>query len=111
MDAAATAQLREEEPLGQFNGFGTYIDRNHLAFAELGEIFRNADGLGDALARIYNLPLYKALAFTITYCLLVTPLARFVDLDGPLLLAQASCSSAQHSPRHLRRRTPAADRR
>src|SRR4028119_683185 len=70
VDSAATAQLRAEEPRGRFNGFGTYIDRNHLAFAELGEIVRNADGLGDALARIYNLPLYKALAFTITYCVM-----------------------------------------
>jgi multiple sugar transport system permease protein len=80
VDSAATAQLRAEEPLGRFNGFGTYIDRNHLAFAELGEIFRNSDGLGDALARVYNLPLYKALAFTITYCILVTPLAMILGL-------------------------------
>ena len=80
VDAAATAQLREEEPLGQFNGLGTYVDRNHLAFGEIGEILRTADGLGDVVGRIYNLPLYKALAFTVTYCLLVTPLAMILGL-------------------------------
>mgnify|MGYP002784592006 CR=1 FL=1 len=78
VDAAATAALREEEPLGRFNGFGTYADRNHLALAEIGAILRDNDGIGDALARIYNLPLYKALAFTVTYCALVTPLAMIL---------------------------------
>ena len=41
VDAAATERLREEEPLGRFNGFGTYTDRNHLAFAEVGAILRD----------------------------------------------------------------------
>jgi multiple sugar transport system permease protein len=80
VDAAATAALREEEPLGQFNGLGTYVDRNHLAFAEVGAILRDSDGIGDALSRIYNLPLYRALAFTVTYCLVVTPLAMILGL-------------------------------
>jgi multiple sugar transport system permease protein len=80
VDAAATAALREAQPLGQFNGFGTYIDRNHLAFAELGSILSSSDGIGDALSRIYNLPLYRALAFTVTYCLMVTPLAMGLGL-------------------------------
>ena len=30
---------------------------------------------GDAVARIFNLPFYKALSFTLVYCFLVTPLA------------------------------------
>lgn len=80
VDASATAQLREDEPLGQFNGLGTYFDRNHLAFREIREILRTADGVGDVVSRIYNLPLYKALAFTVTYCLLVTPLAMILGL-------------------------------
>jgi ABC-type sugar transport system permease subunit len=75
VDAAATAALREAEPLGAWNGLGTYVDRNHLAFAEVGAILRDSEGLGDAAARLYNLPFYKALAFTFAYCLLVTPLA------------------------------------
>ena len=31
IDTEATAVLREEQPLGQFNGLGTYVNRNHLA--------------------------------------------------------------------------------
>jgi multiple sugar transport system permease protein len=75
VDAAATAALREAQPLGRFNGFGTYLDRGHLAVAEMRAILTTSTGLGDAASRIYNLPLYRALAFTLTYCLLVTPLA------------------------------------
>jgi ABC-type sugar transport system permease subunit len=78
VDAAATARLREADPLGRFNGLGTYFDRNHLALSEIGAILRDNQGFGDAMRRIYNLPLYKALAFTVTYCVLVTPLAMIL---------------------------------
>ncbi|MCU0832680.1 MAG: sugar ABC transporter permease, partial [Rhizobiaceae bacterium] len=35
VDEAATALVNEAQPLGRFVGFGTYTDRNHLAFAEV----------------------------------------------------------------------------
>lgn len=75
VDAQATAQLQEEQPLGRFNGLGTYLNRNHLAVAEVGAILAGNTGLGDILTRIYNLPFYKALSFTLAYCFIVTPLA------------------------------------
>jgi multiple sugar transport system permease protein len=75
VDSAATAQLQAEQPLGRFNGLGTYLNRAHLAVAEIGTILSSNNGLGDALTRIYNLPFYKALAFTLTFCFVVTPLA------------------------------------
>jgi multiple sugar transport system permease protein len=75
VDSAATAALEKEQPLGQFNGFGTYLNRGHLAVAEIGEILGTSKGFGDAVARIYNLPFYKALAFTLVFCFVVTPLA------------------------------------
>lgn len=75
VDAQATAQLQEEQPLGRFNGLGTYLNRNHLAVAEVGAILAENTGLGDILNRIYNLPFYKALSFTLAYCFIVTPLA------------------------------------
>lgn len=78
VDASASAALRAEQPLGQFNGFDTYTDRNHLAFAELAVILSDTSGLSDAVSRIYNLPLYRALAFTITYTAIVTPLAMII---------------------------------
>ena len=74
VDTEAAAKLKAERPLGQFNGFGTYTNRNHLAFAEVGEFWRSSDSLGEFANRVYGLPFYKALAFTLTYTFLVTPL-------------------------------------
>ena len=35
VDAEATEKLKEQEPLGRFNGFGTFANRNHFALAEV----------------------------------------------------------------------------
>lgn len=75
IDQVATRKLREEKPLGRFVGLSIYTDRAHLAFGELGEAWRRAADLGDFLGRLMNLPFYRALAFTLTYMLLVTPLS------------------------------------
>lgn len=78
VDNEATEKLRSEEPLGRFNGLGTYTDRNHLASGEIGAILRDNAGLRDIVSRIYNLPFYKALAFTLSYTFVVTPLAMIL---------------------------------
>lgn len=78
VDAEATAKLRHDEPLGRFNGFGTYLDRNHLAVTEIGVILSDNAGFKDAVSRIYNLPFYRALAFTLTYTFVVTPFAMLL---------------------------------
>ena len=75
VDAAATATLREEQPLGRFNGLGTYVNRAHLATAELGAIISSDSDLGTKWVQVLNLPFYKALIFTLVYCFVVTPLA------------------------------------
>ena len=75
VDSAATAQLQAEQPLGRFNGLGTYFNRAHLAVNEIGTILTSNAGFGDVVTRIYNLPFYKALAFTLAFCFVVTPLA------------------------------------
>ena len=75
VDVEAMANLKAAAPLGQFAGLGNYLNRNHLAVAELGEIFANNTGPRDIASQVMNLPFYKALAFTLTYCFLVTPLA------------------------------------
>jgi len=74
VDSAATAQLRAEQPLGRFNGLGTYFNRAHLAVEEIGAILSTSSSIQQAFSRILNLPFYKALAFTLTYCFVVTPL-------------------------------------
>ena len=75
VDTDAMAKLQAEQPLGQFNGLGTYFNRGHLAIDEIGTILSNNKGLGDIISQIYNLPFYKALAFTLVFCFVVTPLA------------------------------------
>lgn len=75
VDAKATAEIQKEQPLGKFNGLGTYFNRNHLAISEIGQILGKNTGVADVAARIYGLPFYRALSFTLTYTFLVTPFA------------------------------------
>lgn len=75
VDTDAMAKLRAEEPLGQFAGLSNYLNHNHLAIADVKEIFRTAPSFGSAVGQLMNLPFYRALAFTLTYTFIVTPLA------------------------------------
>ena len=74
IDQEATRALREEAPLGRFVGGQIYTDRGHLALAEVGEAWRGSDGIGDFFSELWNLPFYSALAFTLTYTFICTPL-------------------------------------
>jgi len=73
VDQEATGLLREESPLGRFNGFGTYLDRNHLAFEDLGAGWETKTSIRNFLSIVLNLPFYKSLLFTLTFCFSVTP--------------------------------------
>ena len=73
VDVEATEKLRQENPLGRFNGFGTYTDRNHLAFDEIGEAWNTSSSMIEFKDIVLNLPFYKALLFTLTFCFAVTP--------------------------------------
>ena len=59
-------------------GLGVYLDRNHLAFSDIRSIVSESAGPGEAARRIYNLPFYKALFFTLVYTFSVTPLAMLL---------------------------------
>lgn len=76
----ATAALREDQPLGRFNGFGTYANRNHLALAEVSQAWNDSATWSDFGHRVMNLPFYKALAFTLAYVAVVTPLTIILGL-------------------------------
>lgn len=78
VDQSATEQLREEQPLGRFVGSEIYLNRGHLATSEIGQIWQSASGIGDFFSQLLNLPFYGALAFTLTYTALVTPLAMIL---------------------------------
>lgn len=80
VDTEATAALREAQPLGRFNGIGTYLNRAHLATDELAQAWRTSDSLGAFWGRVMNLPFYKALAFTLAYTFIVTPLVLVLGL-------------------------------
>lgn len=75
VDADATEKIRREQPLGKFNGLGIYEDHNHLAFSDIGNILSANTGFFEKVSRLYDLPFYRALVFTLTYALTVTPLA------------------------------------
>ena len=73
IDQEETLRIKKEKPLGKFNGFGTYVDRNHLAFNELSALWKESNSIGEFIGKVTNLPFYKALIFTLTYCIIVTP--------------------------------------
>ena len=75
VDTEAMDKLKAGAPLGQFAGFANYLNHNHLAVDDLAVIFSDNKGLSDVVARLMNLPFYRALAFTLVYCFTVTPLA------------------------------------
>jgi ABC-type sugar transport system permease subunit len=74
VDQQAMAALREAQPMGRYNGLSAYADARHLAFDEIAAIRRASDSFGQALQRVFNLPFYKALIFTLAYTFIVTPL-------------------------------------
>ncbi|MBO6773931.1 MAG: sugar ABC transporter permease [Marinibacterium sp.] len=80
IDVEATAALRAAQPLGRFNGLGTYLDRSHLATAEVAEIWAESSGLGSFVSGLMDLKFYKALFFTLTYTFVVTPLVLVLGL-------------------------------
>ncbi len=74
IDQEATNKLREAAPLGRFAGLEIYKDRGHLAFSEVGEAWRTTDSLGAFFSELGDLPFYRAMAFTLTYTFVCTPL-------------------------------------
>ena len=80
VDAEATKQIRKDKPLGKFNGFKTYTNRNHLAFEEVRIAWDSSPNISSFFKKLLNLPFYKALLFTITYTFCVTPFVIVIGL-------------------------------
>ncbi len=74
VDADGMKALREEQPLGRFNGLDTYLDANHLAIEQIRSIWQQRSSLLQVVDQVFNLPFYKALSFTLAYTAIVTPL-------------------------------------
>ena len=80
IDQEATQQLKQEKPLGRFVGLDIYLDRGHLAVKEVAEAWRSSDSTGDFFSALNNLPFYRAMAFTLTYTFVATPLLIVLGL-------------------------------
>ena len=80
IDQEATDALRKEKPLGRFVGADIYLDRGHLAVEEVAQAWRSSNSIGEFVNVLMNLPLYRALAFTLTYTFVATPLLIIVGL-------------------------------
>ena len=74
VDTEATKQLREAEPLGRFVGLSNYFNRSHLAISEVANAWKSRTSFGQFYDQVYNLPLYRAIIFTLVYTFTVTPL-------------------------------------
>ena len=96
VDTDATAALRAEQPLGKFAGLSVYLDRGHIATQEIATAWRNSDSVGSFLSAVYNLPLYRALAFTLTYTFIATPL--IIILGFMIAVAVNNLSSGLKGP-------------
>ncbi len=80
IDQDATAEIREAEPLGKFVGLDIYMDRGHFAVQEVATAWADRAGLGDFFGKLNNLPFYRAMAFTLTFTAIVTPLVIIFGL-------------------------------
>ncbi len=74
IDHQASKKINEEKPQGKWVGFQIYSDRNHLAIKEVGELWDNKTSFIDFVSSLRDLPFYRAMGFTLTYVLVVTPL-------------------------------------
>ena len=92
IDHQATEQLKKDKPLGQWVGFEIYTDRNHLAFKEVAEFWQTRSSFTGFISSLNNLQFYRAMGFTLTYVIVVTPL---VILFG-LIIALAVNSLHRH---------------
>lgn len=80
VDQEATRALREAAPLGRFVGLDIYLDRGHLAFKEVQSAWSASETLGAFWDRLFNLPFYRAMSFTLTFTFIVTPVSIALGL-------------------------------
>lgn len=80
VDQEATRALREAAPLGRFVGLDIYLDRGHLAFKEVQSTWSQSETWGAFWDRLFNLPFYRAMSFTLTFTFIVTPVSIALGL-------------------------------
>ena len=92
-------KLAQQEGIGEFAGLDLYADYQLLALETVGEAWRNRESVGKFVGRVFNLPFYNALVFTLSYTFLTTPLHPPPRPRGRLRDQQPGPPGAGH--RHL----------
>ena len=67
VDIEATKELRQGSHLGKFNGVGTYLNRSHLAFVEVGNAWVASKTFSGFLNEVLDLPFYGALMLSLIH--------------------------------------------
>ena len=80
IDQDATAEISEAAPLGRFIGLDIFLDRGNLATTEAAQAWSASQSWNEYLTKIVNLPFYRAMAFTLTFTFVVTPLVIVLGL-------------------------------
>ena len=73
-------KLAQQEGIGEFAGLDLYADYQLLALETVGEAWRNRESVGKFVGRVFNLPFYNALVFTLSYTFLTTPFILLLGL-------------------------------
>ena len=73
-------KLAQQKGIGRFVGVELYTGYQLLAFEAVGKAWRNRESLGQFIARVFNLPFYNALVFTLSYTFLTTPFILLLGL-------------------------------
>ena len=72
-------KLKEQKGIGEFVGLKLYGGYKLFAFEAIGKEWEKRKSLSQFIGRLFNLPFYNALIFTLTYTFVATP---FVILLG-----------------------------
>ena len=72
-------KLKEQKGIGEFVGLKLYGGYKLFAFEAIGKEWEKRKSLSQFIGRLFNLPFYNALVFTLTYTFVATP---FVILLG-----------------------------
>ena len=73
-------KLAQQKGIGEFAGLALYGEYQLLAFEAIGKAWRNRESVGQFIERVFNLPFYSALVFTLGYTFLTTPFILFLGL-------------------------------
>ena len=73
-------KLKEQKGIGEFVGLKLYGGYQLFAFEAIGKEWEKRKSLGQFISRVFNLPLYNALTFTLTYTFVTTPLVLLLGL-------------------------------